>query len=258
MKSDRQKILARRRFDKRILPNIFTAFNMFLGFTAISLLFKGDPVNAAWLILIAAGMDVIDGKLARLFGISNRFGTEFDSFADTVSFCMAPAVLVYTTWATGLPPFLAGLISFIPILFGTIRLARFNIISENNPQSFFIGLTTPLNTLAIFGFLLFNYQIFGSYGDPRIAIPLMLITSLLMISPVRFGKIPLLSLKKGRKNNLRLTGFLMTFFMVIIWRGIVLFPLIVGYIGWSIMVWIIHHNRFEESDAFSSIQKRRG
>ena len=44
-----------------------------------------------------------------------------------------------------------------------------------------------------------------------------LITSLLMISPVRFGKIPLLSLKKGRKNNLRLTGFLMTFFIKIIY-----------------------------------------
>ena len=71
---------------KEFIPSIFTVMNMFIGFMAMGFLMRGDPIRAGWLILFACFFDVFDGKLARLLGIPTRFGAEFDSFADTISF----------------------------------------------------------------------------------------------------------------------------------------------------------------------------
>jgi len=246
MSRQRQKRIKRRRFNKRLLPNLFTVFNMFLGFLAIGLLIQGEPINACWIILIAGAMDAVDGKLARLLGLSSRFGTEFDSFADTISFCVAPAVLVYTTWVNDFHLFFAIMISFIPLLFGTIRLARFNLIPSDEKKPYFIGLTTPLSAITIFGYLLFNFQIFGTVGDQRIALILVFILGLLLVSPIRFGTVPLLSLKQGRKNNLRLVAFILTGFSVLFSKGIVLFPMLLIYIVWNTINWITHPHPIED------------
>ena len=61
-------------------------------------------------------LDAFDGKLARILGIESTFGTEFDSFADTVSFCVTSSILIYTTWSSGLNPIVAVIFSFIPII----------------------------------------------------------------------------------------------------------------------------------------------
>ena len=97
---------------KRFIPNLITVFNMFLGFLAIGMLINGEPIKAGWLILFAGMFDAIDGKIARLLGIPSRFGTEFDSFADTVSFCAAPSVMIYTIYVQQLPPILGAFISW--------------------------------------------------------------------------------------------------------------------------------------------------
>ena len=232
---------------KRHIPNILTVLNMFLGFLAIGMLIKGDPVKAGWLILFAGVFDAVDGKIARLLGIPSRFGTEFDSFADTISFCVAPSVLIYTSYVQGLPPILGGLISFIPLLFGTIRLARFNVLQEEDPKPYFIGLTTPLNALFIFGYMLFSEKLSGNTGDPRIAILLVVIMGLLMISPVRFSKFPLISFRKGRRNTYRLLGVFILLISLIFLRGIVLFPLLSVYILWCVAAWVIHPHEIVDS-----------
>jgi len=61
-----------RKKPKQFIPSIFTVMNMFLGFLAIGLLMKGDPIRAGWLVLFACFFDVFDGKLARLLGIPSR------------------------------------------------------------------------------------------------------------------------------------------------------------------------------------------
>ena len=152
---------------KEFIPSIFTVMNMFIGFMAMGFLMRGDPIRAGWLILFACFFDVFDGKLARLLGIPTRFGAEFDSFADTISFCAVPSLIIYLVYVEGLPPLLGGLISFIPILFGTIRLAKYNLDQDKNPKSYFIGLPTPMNAVMIVTFLLFNYQMWGNYGRLR-------------------------------------------------------------------------------------------
>ena len=241
---------------KRHIPNILTVLNMFLGFLAIGMLIKGDPVKAGWLILFAGVFDAVDGKIARLLGIPSRFGSEFDSFADTISFCVAPSVLIYTTYVQGLPPILGGLISFIPLLFGTIRLARFNVLQEEDPKPYFIGLTTPLNALFIFGYMLFSEKLSGNTGGPRIAILLVVIMGLLMISPVRFSKFPLISFRKGRRNTYRLLGVFILLISLIFLRGIVLFPLLSVYILWCVAAWVIHPHEIVDSMSIKNPSER--
>ena len=241
---------------RSFIPNLATVFNMFLGFLAITLILNDEPIKAGWVMMVAILFDVIDGKLARLMGLSSRFGTEFDSLADTISFCAVPSVLVYSIYVDGLPSLLKVIISFIPLLFGTIRLAKFNIISDENPKPYFIGLTTPLSAITIISFMLFNYQLYGDMGDPRLAIFLIIILSFLEISPVRFSKFPLLSLKKGRSNNLRLFGIFIALFTLVFFKGLVLFPLMSIYISWSIIQWMLNHDRLSGESPIKSGKPR--
>ncbi|MAP84164.1 MAG: CDP-diacylglycerol--serine O-phosphatidyltransferase [Candidatus Marinimicrobia bacterium] len=238
--------LKRKRFDKRVIPNLLTVINMFLGFFSIGLLISGRPVHAGWIILIAGAFDAVDGKIARLLNIPSRFGTEFDSFADTISFCASPSLLIYTVYVHGMDPLLGGLISFIPLMFGTIRLARFNI-DYSEKQTFFTGLPTPVNALSLYGFMLFHYQLNGTMGDPRVILVLMVILSFLMISPLRFNKLPLLSFKKGKTNSIRLIGLAILIFTLLLWKGLILFPFLMGYIIYNIMNWVIK-NRLTASE----------
>ena len=237
---------------KRFIPNLITVFNMFLGFLAIGMLINGEPIKAGWLILFAGMFDAIDGKIARLLGIPSRFGTEFDSFADTVSFCAAPSVMIYTIYVQQLPPILGAFISFIPLLFGTIRLARFNLLEEETPRPFFIGLTTPLNALILFGYMLFSHRIYGNFGDPRIAILLVVIMGLLMVSPVRFSKLPLISFRMGMKNTFQLLGVFVILISLLIFRGVILFPLLFLYVLWCVGYWILHPQKLEDSLSYRS------
>ena len=231
---------------RRFIPNLITVINMFLGFMGIVMMIKGDPIRGGWLILFAGLCDAADGKLARMLGIPTKFGVEFDSFADTVSFCAAPSLLVYTVYVEGLPLLFGGLIAFTPLLFGTIRLARFNIMQEDDPKSFFTGLPTPINAIIIVSYMLFNHQVFGEMGDPRIALPMIVTLGFMMVSPVRFAKFPLLSFKKGKSNTLQLIGVVLLIISAILWQGIVLFPLMSFYVLWSTVKWMIDHDRFEK------------
>ena len=188
---------------KHFIPNLFTLTNMFLGFLAIGLILNDEPLKAGTLIFIASLLDAFDGKIARLLGIESRFGVEFDSMADTISFCVVPSILIYNIYIEGLHPLLGSAISFMPIMFGTIRLARFNIDQDLKlPKSYTIGLTTPISTITLFSYLIYNYNRFENYGDPRTALILLSFLCFLMVSPIHFPKFPIFSFNSGRKNNL--------------------------------------------------------
>lgn len=225
---------------------------MFWGFVAIGLMLNDRFIAAGWLILLAGFMDAIDGKVARLIGISSKFGTEFDSLADTVSFCVAPSILVYKLYVTGLPPIAALTISFIPLMMGTIRLAKFNLIE--GPQPFYVGLTTPMNAILLFGFMMFNERLMGHPGDPRLALVLVILLGFMMNSPVRFSKLPILSFRSGQKNTRRLLLFSTLPLIILIGQGLVIFPLLFIYTSWSVLDWLLHPNRFDELVAMPGYQ----
>ncbi len=233
-----------RKKSKQFIPNIITLCNMFLGFVAIGLIINQEPLKAGTAIIISSMLDVFDGKIARLLGIESRFGMEFDSMADSISFCVVPSVLVYSLYVEGLQPLLGLIISFLPLMFGTIRLARFNINQESGfNRSYTTGLTTPIAALTLFSFLYFNHAIDESYGDPRTALMLVSALSILMVSPIHFIKFPLLSFRSGKSNTIALSLFIISLFGIMWSRGLLLFPIAVSFIGWNIINWLIHNQK---------------
>ncbi len=244
---------------KRFIPNFLTVLNMFLGFVSIGLIMEGQVVLAGIFILIAGIFDVFDGKIARMLGISSRFGVEFDSMADTVSFCIVPSVLVYKLYVAGLPPVLGAMYSFLPLMFGTIRLAKFNLDQDPDvAKHYTIGLSTPIATITLFAYLFFNLEVNGDHGDPRTALVLVAILGFLMVSRVPFSKFPLLSFKSGATNSFLLIAFIFTVISLGIWQGYVLLPLSLFYISWNIFRWMAvqrNHHAHDENNHESNINE---
>ena len=85
-----------------VLPSLFTTGNLFCGFYSILRSFLNDFERASYAILLAGIFDILDGRVARVTGSTSKFGVEYDSIADVVSFGLAPAILAYV-WA--LQPF---------------------------------------------------------------------------------------------------------------------------------------------------------
>ena len=129
-----------------LIPSCITVVGIFCGFLAIMSAVQGQPqhfVYAAKCIGLAIILDGLDGRVARSLNACSAFGREFDSLSDVICFGVAPAVLVYC-WAFKLPADEFGiLVSFIFVVCSAARLARFNIITSDEPKSSFVGLPTP-------------------------------------------------------------------------------------------------------------------
>jgi len=127
-----------------LLPNLMTAGNLFCGFLAILMIFKGmrDPAQgsqayfaAIALILGGCVFDLLDGRLARMRGQDSLFGREFDSLADIVSFGLAPALLVMDIVLNDFSDRLGWITAFVYLLCGAMRLARFNCIAAEEQDT---------------------------------------------------------------------------------------------------------------------------
>ncbi len=138
-----------------LLPNLMTAGNLACGFSAVFFIFQGMKApeftantyyTAIGFILAACLFDALDGRIARMKGQESMFGREFDSLADVVSFGIAPALLVMDIVLSGFNERLAWTIAFVYLLCGTMRLARFNCLAEDeseNASKDFVGFPIP-------------------------------------------------------------------------------------------------------------------
>lgn len=125
-----------------VLPNLLTTTNMFFGFMSIIFAIRGEYSFGSYAIVAAAVFDLLDGRVARLTDTTSKFGAEYDSLCDLVSFGMAPALIMYL-WA--LQPFgrVGWLASFVFVACGALRLARFNVQQADEKQ-YFQGLPIPM------------------------------------------------------------------------------------------------------------------
>ena len=125
-----------------LLPHLVTTAGLFFGFYAIVQAFTGHPDRAALGIVLAGVCDALDGRLARMAHSASRFGLEFDSIADIVSFGVAPAVLAYS--AGGLDGLgRTGLVmAFLYVAGAALRLARFNV-TPSRYRGRFEGMPSP-------------------------------------------------------------------------------------------------------------------
>jgi CDP-diacylglycerol--serine O-phosphatidyltransferase len=164
---ERRRLRDRLHVNIYVLPNLLTTINMFFGFYAIIHAIMGDYVMAAYAIVGASVFDALDGRVARMTKSTSEFGAEYDSLCDLVSFCMAPAVLLFL-WA--LQPFgrIGWLASFFFVACGALRLARFNVQKTVLNKAYFQGLPTPMAAgivaSAVLAFTDLNYEASRSYS----------------------------------------------------------------------------------------------
>ncbi len=177
-----------------LLPNLFTASSIFVGFLSVAEASRGHVAQAAWLILLALVFDGLDGRIARLTHTASRFGMEFDSLADVVSFGMAPAALLYLYVGYAYGKF-GVLVSGLYVIFGAIRLARFNITSAQSEPNVFIGLPIPVAAVSVASSVLF-FDAHGleQYGGVLLVLALPL--GLLMVSNIRYPSFKTLPLDR--------------------------------------------------------------
>lgn len=206
-----------------LLPNFFTAGNMFCGFmslcTCIKAKFATTPspesivaANELYMIAVlyifgACVFDLFDGRVARTFKKTSMFGAEFDSIADTVSFGVAPAFLVYflifdparvgNEFLSEIVEKVGPAVGFIYLLCAGIRLAKFNVLTnplipgndKKSPASDFMGISSPIAAAIVASFvvLLTSLDPEGSRDYlPFVLLPIMVVVSIMMVTNIPY------------------------------------------------------------------------
>jgi CDP-diacylglycerol--serine O-phosphatidyltransferase len=188
---------------KKNIPNIITSLNLLLGWTSIYFAYLGEIDWAVSVILLASLFDYLDGFTARKFNVQSALGAQLDSFADLITFGIAPVIIVFFVSSISLfyvekdmGFWLFFVLGLIPLL-GAIRLARFNTVKEKS--AFFIGLPIPafaLITISLtWTYIEFNTLIINIANHGIIFPTTILLISLLMVSKWKF-----LSLKVKNLN----------------------------------------------------------
>lgn len=210
-----------------LLPNFFTAGNMCCGFLSLCKCIEAKSATsiatanelymmAVYLIFGACIFDLFDGRMARTFKKESMFGAEFDSIADTVSFGVAPAFLVYFLifdparansfgWFNSLITDAGPIIGFIYLLCAGIRLAKFNVLTnpllpgneKKSPASDFMGIPSPVAAAITASFVLLLTRLNCDENAvetatalktwlPVILLPTMLLVSVLMVTNIPY------------------------------------------------------------------------
>lgn len=237
---------------RQVAPNLVTVFNLFLGFFAIISATQGRFVTAAWLIIFAAICDVLDGKIARATRGYSEFGVELDSLADVVSFGVAPAVMLYLAQLHHLGA-LGLVISFTQLAAGAIRLARFNTRASFTKSRFYEGMPIPSGAILISSYVMFSYQYWDVVRLPGITVLLVLMTSILMVSTIEFDAMPQFSFRHGRRNTMQMLFTLACFALIIIYRGRVLFPLMLFFVFLQLGRAVVNHWREEDEEPLPDV-----
>ncbi len=205
-------------------PSLFTLGNLACGFFSILAATKGNFAGAGWLILIAAVFDMFDGRVARLLGAESEFGIEMDSLADAVSFCAAPAFLMYFM-VLQQQPLWGGPIACVYVCFGVLRLAKFNTMAHagEGSKKYFCGLPVPAPAALLASFAI-SYSIMQGTGNGHNFAPvetyvahlynfvwfMMLVLALLMVSNV-----PYAAFKAKREKKFSPWFLLLVVFLVV-------------------------------------------
>ena len=178
-----------------ILPNMFTLVGVCIGLSSIKFAFDGKFELSIIAILVAAIIDGLDGRIARLIKGTSQVGKELDSLTDVISFGVAPAFIMYF-WSLNQLGRIGWLICLIYVVCVALRLARFNVSSNADPSwrdNFFEGIPSPAGGVLVLMPLVFSFSEFKFFiVNYNIIVPvLFVIISILLIS-----KIPTYSLKK--------------------------------------------------------------
>ncbi len=218
------------RLSRSIIPNLFTVLNIYFGFLCIVYAFHGRYMLAGMYVILSALCDTLDGIMARLTHSASEFGVELDSLADVVSFGAAPSVLVYQLFLRDLGPF-GMLLAAAQLIFGALRLARFNVQLTGLHKEYFTGVPIPLSALTIVSFMFFFTPAAidpASASDPtlrHVFIGVIISCGLLMVSTLRYPVLPKPGLRMLREHPIRALIFLAAAAAAAVFQEKALFPI---------------------------------
>jgi CDP-diacylglycerol--serine O-phosphatidyltransferase len=208
------KVVGDKKNARVILPNMLTLIGVCIGLTSIRFALDGRFEFAIVAIILAAVIDGLDGRIARLIKGTSKVGKELDSLTDMISFGVAPAFIMYF-WKLNTLGRFGWLVCLIYVICVALRLARFNVNSDQEPSwrdNFFEGVPSPAGGILVLTPLIFsmtNFELISINYD--IVVPIFfIVTSLLLIS-----KFPSYSFKKiviQRKTTIFLLFGIVLFF----------------------------------------------
>ena len=208
------KIVADKKNARMLLPNMLTLIGVCIGLTSIRFALSGEFHLAIVAIIIAALIDGLDGRIARLIKGTSKVGKELDSLTDMISFGVAPAFIMYF-WKLNTLGRFGWLLCLIYVICVALRLARFNISSNQEPSwkdNFFEGVPSPAG-----GILVLTPLIISLTGFNYIELNFDIITPIFFIvtSFLLISKFPSYSFKKiviQRKATIFLLFSIILFF----------------------------------------------
>lgn len=216
-----------------VFPNLFTAASAFLGVISIIASANGQFEKAAVYILLSLIFDGLDGRVARMTNATSKFGAEFDSLADIVAFGVAPAMLFY--FSVGhMYGKLGSLLCAMYVVFGAIRLARFNIMIGVSEPSVFIGVPIPTAAVVVAMWILLYREHPFMQGLEWIMLVGLGVLSFLMVSNIRYPSFKKIDMQKGHLIKILV-------YLIILFSLLYLYPIEVGaflitaYLGYGLI-----------------------
>jgi CDP-diacylglycerol--serine O-phosphatidyltransferase len=213
-----------------LLPNVLTTFGLFAGFFAIILATKGQYADAAIAIFVAMLFDGLDGRVARLTNTQSSFGEQYDSMADMLSFCVAPALLVYFWQFSDLGK-IGWLGAFVYTAAGALRLARFNTQIGVEDKRYFQGLPSPAAAALVAGMVWTKQSIGVTEYDQYLTLVSWIIlvgAGVLMVSNIRYYSFKEINLK-GRSSFKLLLVATLIIIVITLWPSVILFVFFLVY-----------------------------
>lgn len=214
-----------------ILPSAFTLGNLFFGVYAMVAASRGDFVWAGWCIVIAAVLDMFDGRVARFTRTGSRFGAELDSLVDAISFGVAPAVVIYHIFLADQP--WSWVLSFIYVTAVVVRLARFNVEQGGEAKRAFHGLPSPTAGMimaTLYPFFTAPGLVEWTGGAPGTQLVGVVVIglSVLMVSHIPYQIVPTIRLK-GARAIVVTTGLGVLAVLALVVPRYFIFPFLVLY-----------------------------
>ncbi len=192
---------------------------MCLGLTALNLSYVREDVYTSLLLLLAAAiLDGLDGRVARKLDVESPVGAQLDSLADFLNFCIAPALIMYE-WVFKDFYFFGWLVTLIYLTAGAWRLARFNVMysegAENVESNYFIGMPSPAGAIMVFAPIILTLESALDSTDIIFKACYVSLIAILMASRVRTPSLKEMRLpKKYRKHALLLVILLSIVFIL--------------------------------------------
>ena len=218
-----------------LLPNLFTTGALFAGYYSIIAGIQGKFEMACFCIFVAALLDALDGRVARLTNTQSAFGEQYDSLSDLVSFGVAPSLLMFN-WSlfylTDVHPVLGKigwLAGFIFAVSGALRLARFNTQIGVADKAYFQGLPSPAAAAVVTSFAWISVDL-GLHGADLkyVALPVTIIAGLLMVSRIRYYSFKTIPFKEN-VSFIWVLLLVLVFVLLTIKTAWVLFVVFAGY-----------------------------